>query len=140
MKYEPASLQFHRCALISYARFEKVDIEWELINRIIPTVQQKCFDTITETELEQIKQAKTKTSSAINQRNSLILDFLFYTGIRVSELTNIRHCDYQNKSLKIHGKGNKIRYIPLPDFLAKNFKSGSDYLFKNYQDEKISDT
>ncbi|CAG8652756.1 4219_t:CDS:2 [Ambispora gerdemannii] len=89
MKYEPASLCLQRCALISYAKFKKVEIEWKLINRIIPTVQQKFFDTITETELEQLKQAKTRASSAINQRNNLILDFLFYTGIRQGISTEV---------------------------------------------------
>jgi len=109
-----------------------------LIDRIIPRIPQKFFDTITEIELEQLKQATTKTSATINQRYNLMLDFLFYTGMRVSELTNLRHCDYQGKSLKIHGKGNKIRYIPLPDFLAKEFNGSSDYLFKNRRGEKMS--
>ncbi|CAG8602546.1 2817_t:CDS:2 [Ambispora leptoticha] len=29
--------------------------------------------------------------------------------MRVSELTNLRHCDFQGGNLRIHGKGNKIR-------------------------------
>ncbi|CFW93268.1 putative Tyrosine recombinase XerC [endosymbiont DhMRE of Dentiscutata heterogama] len=138
-RYEPASLHLHRCALISYAKFKKIKIEWELIDQIIPGIPLKFFETITEIELERLKQAKTRASDATNQRNNLILDFLFYTGMRVSELINIRHCDYQGKKLKIHGKGNKFRYIPLPDFLAKHFNGSSDYLFKNYRGEKMSD-
>ena len=59
-----------------------------------------------------------------------MLDFLFYTGVRVSELINVRHCDYQGKSLKVKGKGNKIRHILIPDFLVKHFNGSSDYLFK----------
>ncbi|MEG7978899.1 MAG: site-specific integrase [Mollicutes bacterium UO1] len=93
---------------------------------------------MTETELEQLKQATTKTSASINQRYNLMLDFLFYTGMRVSELTNLRHCDYQDKKLKIYGKGNKFRYIPLPDFLTKHFNGSSDYMFKNRRGEKMS--
>ena len=139
VKYEPASLRLHRCALISYTKFKKIDIEWELINRIIPVVQQKFFETITEIELEKLKEVKTRASSTVNERNNLILDFLFYTGIRVSELVNLHHCDYQGKGLKIRGKGNKFRYIPIPPFLVKYFDGSSDYLFKNYRGEKISD-
>ncbi|CAI2165503.1 15614_t:CDS:2 [Funneliformis geosporum] len=72
-----------------------------------------------------------------DKRNNLILDLLFYTGIRVNELINLRHCDYQNESLKIKGKGNKIRYIPIPVFLAKHFNGGTDYLFKTRTGKRI---
>jgi len=59
-----------------------------------------------------------------------MLDLLFYTGLRASELINIRHRDYQDNSLRIHGKGNKVRYAFIPDFLAKHFKpSTPGYLF-----------
>ena len=75
----------------------------------------------------------------INQRNNLILDFLFYTGIRASELVNIKHCDYQNNMLRIHGKGNKIRYVFLPDFLAKYFHSNKkDFLFKTRKNNPLT--
>ena len=68
-----------------------------------------------------------------------MMDFLFFTGIRVSELTNIKHSDYQNSSLRIHGKGNKIRYIFLPEFLIENIKLGSiRYLFNSSKKNKIS--
>ncbi|CFW92994.1 putative tyrosine recombinase XerC-like [endosymbiont DhMRE of Dentiscutata heterogama] len=129
-KYHPNSLKCILRALSSYAKFEKISIEWELITRLVPVVQQKFFTTIDETELVRLKQAKTKNKSSTTQRDNLMLVFLLYTGVRVGELINIRHCDYQNGSLWIHGKGNKFRYIPLPDFLAKHFNGSSDYLFK----------
>ncbi|KLL02606.1 MAG: tyrosine recombinase XerD, partial [Mycoplasmataceae bacterium RV_VA103A] len=129
-KYQPSSLQVCRQALSSYAKFLKVEIEWEMINRIIPVVQRRFFTTIDEKELEQLKHARYEKENQVYYRNKLILDFLFYMGIRVSELVSIRHCDYQNKSLKIKGKGNKIRYIPVPDFLINCFNPFSlEYLF-----------
>jgi integrase/recombinase XerD len=73
----------------------------------------------------------------INQRNNLILDFLFYTGMRAKELINLRHCDYQGKSLKINGKGNKIRFIPLADFLANYFNGSSDYFFQTKNGNRL---
>jgi len=68
------------------------------------------------------------------QRNNFILDFFFYTGIRASELINVKHCDYdpKRKTLRILGKGNKVRYILLPTRLASEFEpKSSDYFFKN---------
>jgi len=86
-----------------------------------------------------LKQSVAKTKLVTNQRNNLILDFLFYTGIRVGELVNIRHCDYQNNSLKICGKGNKIRYIPILDSLAKHFNGSQNYLFRTRKGQTMSE-
>lgn len=46
-------------------------------------------------------------------RDSLILELLYSTGIRVSELVNIKLKDinFNDKQIKILGKGNKERYV-----------------------------
>jgi site-specific recombinase XerD len=59
----------------------------------IPSIAKKFFSTISESELQQLKDARVEEDNGIYERNSLILDFLFYSGLRVSELVNIRHCD-----------------------------------------------
>jgi integrase len=136
-KYQPHGLKSLRSCLSSYASFLKVEIEWDLIIRLIPEVQKKFYDTINERELTQLKSAEVRVSKEINERDNLMLDFLFYTGIRISELLNIRHCDYQNRSLRIHGKGNKVRFIFVPDFLTKYFNGGSNFLFQTRQGKKL---
>ena len=57
--------------------------------------------------------------------------FLFYTGLRVSELANMKHRDYNPRLrvLSVLGKGNKMRYVFLPPFLANQFNSNSQYYF-----------
>jgi len=67
-----------------------------------------------EKEFNQLKFTGIEHSKKTYQRNNLILDFLFYTGVRVSELVNIRANDYHNEQLKIHGKGNKVRFVCIP--------------------------
>lgn len=50
------------------------------------------------------------------RRDHLMLSLFYTTGIRVSELTNIRVKDIslvEPKTVKVLGKGNKIRYVPL---------------------------
>jgi len=69
-----------------------------------------------------------------------MLDFLLYTGLRVKELVNIRHSDYRNEQLRILGKGNKIRYVFVPEFLVKYFNHSSDYLFLTRKGNKLKDT
>lgn len=128
-KYKPNSLRLLYNSLNSYAKFLKTYIEKELIVRVIPKIQNPFYPTINKEELAKLKSV-TKTTQTINERNNLMLDFLLYTGIRVKELVNIRHSDYANNGMfKVLGKGNKIRTVPLPDFLERHFKpNSSDYL------------
>src|ERR1700752_3761193 len=96
------------------------------------------FSTLNNTELEQLKSVQAERNLTTYQRNNLILDFLFYSGIRVSELVNIKHRDYQEQSLRIHGKGNKIRQALLPPFLEKYIRLGAQgYLFTNHNGHRL---
>ena len=137
-KYEATSLRVHQRAFNSYIKFKKLKVEWEKIARIIPQTQRKFFSTIDEQELAQLKETQVEKNPLIHQRNNLILDFLFYSGVRINELVNIRHQDWQGQQLKIHGKGNKVRYVLLPDFLITHFNPDSpDYLFTNQRGNPI---
>jgi len=140
-KYEPNTLRGQKNALASYTKFLKMydKVEWAKINKLIPFVQRKPFPTIDHNELELLKQTNTKTDQKTNQRNKLILEFLFYTGLRVNELINIRHGDYQEGLLRIHGKGNKVRFVLLPEFLTKYFDPYSkNYLFLTRNGKKLT--
>ena len=92
-KYEASSLKVQQWALNSYVKFKKLTVEWERITRLIPKTQRKFFDTISEPELEQLKNAKVEKNLQVYERNNLILDFLFYSGVRINELINIKHSD-----------------------------------------------
>ena len=50
-------------------------------------------------------------------RDKLILSLFYSTGIRLSELINIKRSDIDliEKNLKVLGKGNKERILPLPE-------------------------
>ena len=60
-------------------------------------------------------------SSPIGQRNRLILELLYGTGIRVSELCNIKvkDIDLNNKTIRILGKGSKERIVFYGDVCAE---------------------
>ncbi len=51
-------------------------------------------------------------SKPLEVRNQLILELLYATGIRVSELVNIKLTDINKdeRKIRITGKGNKERY------------------------------
>lgn len=137
-KYQATSLKVERYCLNSYIKFKKLKVEWEKIARIIPQTQRKFFDTINETELKKLKESRVEKNENIWKRNNLILDFLFYSGVRINELINLKHSDWQGNQCRVHGKGNKVRFILLPDFLITLFNSNSnDYLFTNQQERPI---
>ena len=96
------------------------------------------FDTIDEEELSLLKIAKVEKNPKIHKRNNLIFDLLFYSGVRINELVNIKHQDWQGNQLRILGKGNKLRFVLLPEFLIKHFNPNSpNYLFTNQRGNPI---
>ncbi len=50
-------------------------------------------------------------------RNRLVLELLYGTGIRLSELINVKdeNIDLSSKTIRVLGKRNKERIIPIPD-------------------------
>lgn len=56
----------------------------------------------------------------LEMRNRLIIVVLLDSGIRNSELCDIQLKDINENSIKIHGKGKKIRYVPLTPAINKN--------------------
>lgn len=84
-------------------------------------------------------------SKDLGQRDALILEMLYATGVRVSELVNIQLEDISlsNKTIRILGKGNKMRMVYFNDITLKRLKyylengrvnmniKNSPYLFLN---------
>ena len=83
---------------------------------VLPKKEKKLPRYFEYNELEELFKIPDTTTS-LGQRNLLILEMLYATGIRVSELVNIRlkDIDIDNKKIKITGKGNKMRYVYFED-------------------------
>ena len=80
-------------------------------------------DVYSNEELEKILSAVDEEEVTI--RNKLIVYLLLYSGIRVSELVSIKtsNINFLTGELKIVGKGNKYREIPINKKLKKVLKS-----------------
>lgn len=85
-------------------------------------------------------------SSNISERDKLIIEMFYSTGIRREELINIKIEDiFHDQSLiKILGKRNKERLIPMLPRLSKNIRTYvkdnniSKFLFESKKSKKIS--
>jgi len=83
---------------------------------------------------------------AMGIRNRLILNFMVYCGLRVSEITNLKPRDISITDLEIkikNGKGGKDRTIDIPEALIDLIKQWkdkrpktSDYFFCNIRTRK----
>ena len=140
--FQPSYLTLQTEIFKSYTGWLKLKIDWSKIARIIPIHQKKFFNTISIKELELLKQTRIEKSLAIHKRNSLILDLLFYSGIRVNELINLKHSDFKHNSgrnsIRILGKGNKERQVFLPIWLTIKFeKNNPNYFFLNSRNNPI---
>jgi integrase/recombinase XerD len=71
-------------------------------------------DALSEEEVEALLQA-TDTNSPLGLRDRAMLELLYATGLRVSELTGIRLAELslQHGVIRITGKGGKERLVPL---------------------------
>ena len=82
-----------------------------------PRKERKVPEILTTEEIEQMLQtALTMTSDqVVNKRNHAIIELLYATGMRVSELIFLQKADiyFEENYIRVKGKGNKERLVPL---------------------------
>ena len=107
---------------------------------------------LNEEELNKIFSVCSENTPS-DERDTLIIELLYATGIRVSELVNIKvkDIDRTNKSIKVLGKGDKERIVlynnhtsrALDIYLSDAYhifnKKSSEYLILNHNGGKLSE-
>ena len=118
-----------------------------------PKIVNKLPEVLSIEEIELlIKNSELNKNHGI--RNSAILETLYGSGLRVSELINLKISDihYDEKLLLIQGKGNKQRLVPLGTMceskisnyvdnfriLKKIKKNSNDIVFLNRNGKKLT--
>ena len=96
----------------------------------------------------QLPEFQPKKKSLLKE---LIIDTLYQTGIRKAELVNLlmENIDFSNMEIKVIGKGNKARIIPISTGLAEKMqaylkerdplKEDEMYFFINAKRKKLND-
>ncbi len=120
---------FHLIALRAFLKYlTRRDVKTLQPEKIeLAKVPERSLDLITPVELERILKAPD-LSTLRGVRDKAILELLFSTGLRVSELCSLdSDIDLSRDEMSIRGKGEKIRVV----FLSPSAKQAvADYLKK----------
>ena len=105
-----------------------------------PKLDKKLPEVLTETEISKLIQS-CDLNDNFGQRNRTIIEVLYGTGIRVSELINLKLSNifFEENIMKITGKGNKERFVPLGNIASNEIKEYLKIRNKNIIDTKFSD-
>lgn len=121
------------------------------LNLMSPKIPQKLPNYLTEEEVDKL--LDISLDNAFSYRNKAMLELLYATGIRVSELISLKfvNLELDDDYIRVMGKGSKERIIPISD-IAKNSlldyinvyrnsllkNKTSEFLFINNQGNQIS--
>jgi len=85
-----------------------------------PKTGRKLPDIISTEEVDRIIRA-IDLGKAEGERNRAIIETLYGCGLRVSELTELKMSDlfFDEGFIKITGKGNKQRFVPISEYTIK---------------------
>lgn len=133
-----------------YLMIEKIISEnpCEFIER--PKLRKKLPNTLTIDEVDKLLDINLITK--FDYRNKAMLELLYSTGLRISEVVNLttRDIDFTNEIVRCVGKGNKERIVPINDYSLYYLKEyfdirceflknkSCDYLFLNNHGNKMT--
>jgi len=95
-----------------------------MLKIVAPKIPKRLPEFIREESLAKLFDTLNESDSYSSLRDRIIVELLYSTGIRRAELISIKETDikFQDGLLKVIGKGNKERLIPLNDILMHKLK------------------
>lgn len=150
-RLKPSSLRRKISAIRSFYKFL---IREELIqidptqDLVFPKNEKKLPQVLNVEEIEKLINA-IDNNTLKGKRDRAIIELLYSSGLRVSEIINLKisDLDFENNYLKCFGKGSKERIVPfgelaktyIIDYLAerRKLKIESEFLFINKKGEKL---
>jgi len=117
----------------------------------IPKIKKSLPKTLSFEEINKL--LDIKLNDKYSYRNKAMLELMYSSGLRVSELVNVKIHDIDSESciIRVMGKGSKERIVPLGDYAIKYIdiylkeyrnklikKEYNDYLFLNNHGKKMT--
>jgi len=87
---------------------------------VLPKISKRLPVYVEESQMETLLDYSVFPDTYEGQRDELIIDLFYQSGMRCAELMNLKEKDisYGNHTVKVLGKRNKERLIPIGDELA----------------------
>ena len=114
---------------------------------ITPKKEKYLPSSMSEDEVDRLLKSPD-TSNKVEKRDKAMIEMLYATGMRISELVNLKltDVDLQRCVAKVFGKGKKERLIPfgeaaleaLSDYISDRDKSVSKEIFLSNRGKKLS--
>lgn len=111
-----------------------------------PKIERKLPNYLNYEEIETILESiDTGTKEGIKER--LLMEMMYATGCRASEIINVRYkdIDTDSKTIRIMGKGSKERIVHYGDYAAlylteyiRKNETINEYLFVNSKNDKLT--
>ena len=116
-----------------------------MLKVISPKLRKRLPVFIEEYQIEDLLDKVEFEDGFVGERNKLIIEMFYVTGIRLSELINIKvtSIDFENSLIRVIGKRNKERIIPLSSNMLEELKNFiqkheiSCFLFTNLDGKKL---
>ncbi|KRO66556.1 MAG: integrase [Cryomorphaceae bacterium BACL11 MAG-121128-bin16] len=144
----PRSVNRKISTLKTYFKFlirEGVIQESPMLKVVAPKSKKRLPLFVEEDQIESLLNGVEFDDGFIGERDKLIIELFYVTGIRLSELINIKISDlnFDNNLVKVLGKRNKERLIPLSTRIVKELQffiekyKIDNYLFTNLGGTKV---
>jgi integrase/recombinase XerC len=144
----PRSVNRKISTLKTYFKFlirENVILESPMLKIVAPKSKKRLPVFIEENQIENLLNEVEFDEGFIGERDKLIIELFYVTGIRLSELINIKIFDinFSNSLIKVLGKRNKERLIPLSINIVNELQTFvkkhnlNNYLFTNLGGTKV---
>jgi integrase/recombinase XerD len=80
----------------------------------LPRIERFLPETLNELQVEQLIES-IETKHPLGLRDRAIVELLYASGLRISELANARleNLNFEERILRVTGKGNKMRLVPV---------------------------
>ena len=106
---------------------------------IFPKIEKTLPVYLTEKEVVKLLDAASKDRSDKGIRNRVMISLIYASGMRVSELVNLRidQIHFDTGFLGIVGKGNKERLVPLPVNVLKFLRFYLDNIYEKLKPKKV---
>jgi len=144
----PRSVNRKISTLKTYFKFlirENIISESPMLKIVSPKSKKRLPIFIEENQIENLLNEVEFDEGFIGERDKLIIELFYVTGVRISELINIKIFDinFSNSLIKVLGKRNKERLIPLSNNIVNEIQifakkhNVNNYLFTNLRGNKL---